>query len=357
LTPQPSNGQGNEHAAGLACAAAAGLCWGLIFLVPLLLPDYPAALLAAGRYTAFGLVACVLAWPARHALRQLHRTDWIEAIQLSAVGNIVYYSCVAAAVQLADGPLTAVIIGTLPVSIALVANASHQELPWRRLLPALGVIGAGIALVGHEALGLAVGHAPQITFETRQPESSAFSGPMRTVAGATLAFFAVGCWTRYAISNARWMKRHPHVSAATWTTAQGLMTLPLALITWAAVTCLSANFTTGDQGSSSTSAWLGPQPGAFVLWMLALGLFASWLGTQLWSIASRRLSVPLMGQLIVFETLSGLGYVYVWRGAWPDLWVSLGVGLLVGGVALAVRSAYGHPEGTNGVNTRTESLS
>jgi drug/metabolite transporter (DMT)-like permease len=48
-----------------------------------------------------------------------------------------------------------------------------------------------------------------------------------------------------------------------------------------------------------------------------------------------------MGQLIVFETLSGLAYIYIWRGQWPDVWVSLGIGLLVGGVALAVRSAYG----------------
>ena len=140
------------------------------------------------------------------------------------------------------------------------------------------------------------------------------------------------------------MKRHPQVSAATWTTAQGLMTLPLALVTWAAVTCLGAGFTSGDHGGSSAGSVLGPQPVTFVLWMLALGLFASWLGTQLWSIASRRLSVPLMGQLIVFETLSGLAYIYIWRGQWPDVWVSLGIGLLVGGVALAVRSAYGRTD-------------
>ena len=344
MTPHPDAGSAIGQASGFACAAAAGLCWGLIFLVPLLLPEYPAALLAAGRYTAFGLVACVLAWPARHTLLQLARTDWIEAVQLSAVGNIVYYSCVAAAVQLADGPLPTVIIGTLPVSIALVANASHRELPWRRLLPALGLIGTGIALVGHEVLRQALDHAINGSLQARTDASSRLSEPMRTAAGAALAFLAVGCWTRYAISNARWMKRHPHVSAATWTTAQGLMTLPLALLTWVAVASFGTGLTTTDQGTSMPLALLGPQPVKFMLWMLVLGLFASWLGTQLWSIASRRLSVPLMGQLIVFETLSGLAYVYAWRGQWPDGWVNLGIGLLVGGVALAVRSAYGQSE-------------
>ena len=34
--------------AGVLFALAAGLMWGLVFIAPLLLPDYPAALLAAG---------------------------------------------------------------------------------------------------------------------------------------------------------------------------------------------------------------------------------------------------------------------------------------------------------------------
>ena len=42
---------------GIACALAAGLLWGLVFIVPVLLPDYSAAQLSAGRYLAFGLVA------------------------------------------------------------------------------------------------------------------------------------------------------------------------------------------------------------------------------------------------------------------------------------------------------------
>src|SRR5262249_58143719 len=42
---------------GLACALSAGLMWGLVFVAPLLLPEYPAPLLAVGRYLAFGLIA------------------------------------------------------------------------------------------------------------------------------------------------------------------------------------------------------------------------------------------------------------------------------------------------------------
>ena len=107
---------------GSLFALAAGLMWGLVFVGPLLLPEYPAAVQSFGRYLAFGLIALPLAWLDRHALRQLTRADWIEALKLAAVGNIVYYLFLASAIQRAGGPLPTVIIGTLPVVIAIVSN-------------------------------------------------------------------------------------------------------------------------------------------------------------------------------------------------------------------------------------------
>lgn len=47
---------------GVVFALAAGLMWGLIFVGPLLVPDYPAALQSTGRYLAFGLITLPLAW-------------------------------------------------------------------------------------------------------------------------------------------------------------------------------------------------------------------------------------------------------------------------------------------------------
>ena len=46
---------------GVLYALAAGLMWGLVFVAPLLLPEYPPALLSVGRYLAFGLIALPLA--------------------------------------------------------------------------------------------------------------------------------------------------------------------------------------------------------------------------------------------------------------------------------------------------------
>ena len=67
------------------------------------------------------------------------------------MGNLLYYLCLAAAIQRAGAPLPTMIIGTLPVVIAVVSNRRDAQrdgrLPWRRLAPSLVLICIGIALV------------------------------------------------------------------------------------------------------------------------------------------------------------------------------------------------------------------
>ena len=76
---------------GVLFALAAGLMWGLVFVGPLMLADYPAVMLSFGRYLAFGLIALPLAWLDRANLKQLSRADWLEALKLALVGNVVYW--------------------------------------------------------------------------------------------------------------------------------------------------------------------------------------------------------------------------------------------------------------------------
>ena len=109
-------------APGVVFALAAGLMWGLVFVGPLLLPEYPATLQSFGRYLAFGLIALPLAWFDRARQKQLARADWVEAMKLALVGNIVYYLFLASSIQRAGGPLPTMIIGTLPVVIAVTSK-------------------------------------------------------------------------------------------------------------------------------------------------------------------------------------------------------------------------------------------
>lgn len=370
---------------GTLFALAAGLMWGLVFVAPLLLPEYPAALLSFGRYLAFGLICVPLAWLDRARLAQLRRADWIEATKLAIVGNLVYYLLLASSIQRAGGALPTMIIGTLPVVIAISSNLrDHQRdgrLPWLRLAPSLLLIGAGIALVNHAELALL------------RADPQADLG--RYASGALLALGALACWTWYPLRNADWLRanvgapgatvaasgatgsqartdakangntntntntnadavadaktngntdadanvdsasmprpRGGERSSSTWATAQGLATLPLALagcLGWWAWSAASAD---------PFPLPLGPRPAAFVALALTLGLFASWLGTLCWNQASQRLPTALVGQLIVFETLSALSYAFVLRGHIPEPPTLAGIALLVGGVLWALR--------------------
>ena len=307
---------------GTLFALAAGLMWGLVFVAPLLLPDYPAALLSFGRYLAFGLIALPIAALDRARLAQLTQADWLEALKLSCVGNLLYYLCLAAAIQRAGGPLPTMIIGTLPVVIAITSNLRDAKrdgrLRWRQLAPSLALIGAGIALVN------------QVELAHLRADVHADIG--RYVLGALLAVGALVCWTWYPIRNADWLREHPGRSPRSWATAQGIATLPLALAGtlgfWA----------WNDASGQAFSMPFGPTPGLFVGLMLAIGLLASWLGTLCWNEASQRLPTTLVGQLIVFETLSALAYAFVLRGEWPAPATLAGIVLLVAGVVWALRA-------------------
>jgi len=306
---------------GTLFALAAGLMWGLVFVAPLLLPEYPAALQSFGRYLAFGLIALPLAWLDRRRLAQLTRADWVEALKLALIGNIVYYLFLASAIQRAGGPLPTMIIGTLPVVIAISSNLrDHRRdgrLPWRRLMPSLVLIAAGIALVNHVEIG-----------HLRQDPAADIP---RYALGALLAVGAVACWTWYPLRNADWLRAHQGRSPGTWATAQGIATLPLALLGYAAWWAWSA------ASGSDFAMPFGPRSHFFVGLMFAVGLFASWLGTLCWNEASQRLPTTLVGQLIVFETLAALLYAFLLRAQMPAVVTLTGIALLVAGVLWALR--------------------
>ena len=303
---------------GTLFALAAGLMWGLVFIAPTLLGEYPPALLTVGRYLAFGLIALPLAWWDRARLAELERADWIEALKLAAVGNMLYYLCLSAAIQRAGGPLPTMLIGTLPVVIAVTANlrtgSGEARLPWRRMLPSLLLIAAGLLCVNHaETAALAPG-----------------TDLGRYASGALLAVAAVVCWTWYPIRNAEWLRAHADRSPRAWATAQGLATLPLAAIGFVLLWAWSA------ASGSAFEMPFGPRPGLFIALMLAIGLLASWLGTLCWNEASQRLPPALAGQLIVFETLAALAYAFVLRGRVPVWLIGVGVVLLMAGVMRAL---------------------
>lgn len=310
---------------GLSCALGAGLLWGLVFVAPLMLGDYPGLVLSFGRYIGFGLIALVPAYFDRRRIALLSKADWIAALKLALVGNILYYAALATGIQLADAPLPTMMIGTLPVVISICSNWApghpSEAVAWRRLVPSLLIIFTGLMLVNASELGHLDGRRSTSEYAL----------------GCFITLGALAAWTWYPIMNARHMKRNPHIASSTWATVQGLATLPLALIGFIAY---------GVYASLRPGVYdypLGPRPWPFIALMLTIGLCCSWLGTMLWNKASQRLPTSLAGQLIVFETLSALLYAFLWRGAAPSLLVIAGVVLLCIGVTLGLRAFHKAP--------------
>jgi drug/metabolite transporter (DMT)-like permease len=216
--------------------------------------------------------------------------------------------------------LPAMLIGTLPVVIAVCSNWSpghpSEAVAWKRLAPSLIIILLGLLLVN--------------VSELEHLDAGRSFGDY--AAGCIIAIGAVAAWTWYPIMNARYMKAHPHIGSSTWATAQGLTTLPLALGGYLAYGAYDA----ATNGSFDYP--LGARPSAFIGVMLILGLCASWLATVLWNRASQRLPTSLAAQLIVFETLAALLYAFLWRGSVPPPQILIGAALLCIGVGFGMRT-------------------
>ena len=305
---------------GVLYALLAGLMWGLIFVGPLIVPEYPAVLQSMGRYLALGLIALPIAWLGRVRLRQLTRKDWVTALALTMMGNLIYYVCLASAIQRTGAPVSTMIIGTLPVVIPVFANLLYSQrdgkLSWWRLSPALVLIGIGLLCVNISELNQGL------------PD---FSG-WRYGSGIALALISVVCWAWYALRNARWLRENPDKHPMMWATAQALVTLPVSLLGYIAA-CLWLNGQTPDFALP-----FGPRPAVFITLMLAIAVLCSWVGALCWNIASQRLPTVILGPLIVFETLAGLVYTFILRKEFPPLLTVSGIALLIVGVVIAVRA-------------------
>jgi drug/metabolite transporter (DMT)-like permease len=305
----------SDRTRGILWALAAGLCWGGAFIAPLVLQGYSAFEITAGRFTGSGLFSVLMlcvGWISGQNRGLGRPSIWLTAFLLALAGNFIYFAAVTAGVQRANAAIVTLIIGTLPIAIPLVAQVSDGSFAWRKTLLPSVLIFAGL-------LGVHFG----------AHTSSADGGyDVRYVTGLGLAVIALVSWTIFAIANARVMKTLPGLSAASWSSLQGVVLLPLVLPILA-VTIMAGATHGGGGDRAPLTTFLGVS--------IALGIVTSWMAIWCWNRASQLLPQALAGQLLVFETIASLCYVYLWYGTWPPVLVVAGAALLIGGVILGIR--------------------
>ncbi|KUM41907.1 DMT family transporter [Pseudomonas sp. EpS/L25] len=293
-------------AGGVGYGVAAGLCWGVIFLAPALVPDLSGAQFAVLRFLCYGGVSLVLLVPRWQRLRsQLTRVDGRRLFWLSLIGNLGYYALVGAGVQQAGVAATTLIVGLIPLLVALAGRADAGAVGFTRLWPSLGCALLGVGLISYEALTVtALGAQPALG--------------LLCAGGALLA------WSWFAVVNTRHLGK-TLVGSHDWALLLGGMSGLQAL--------LAAPFLLGPELLVRTpQAWVQP-----LLVAAGVALLASVVGGFCWNQASRRLPLTLSGQAIVIETLSSLLYGFLWQWRWPTLLEALAIGLLIMGVLWCLR--------------------
>jgi drug/metabolite transporter (DMT)-like permease len=323
-------GRPGRGVAALAAGISGALIWGSAFAVPVLLGGWNPVIVTLGRYLVYGLLSALLLVLGGRDLRRVLRQHWRAALFFAVSGNVGYYLLLVISIKAAGAPLTDMVIGAIPVVVAVTGNLlapagpagspagpagspAGSRAPWQRLALPLIVITAGLALVS--ALEISGVHA----YLTVSPAEKA--------AGLLAAAGAVVLWTWYALANARFLARHDTVSPAGWSTAVGVATGAVALGGLPAAALA---------GQLTVPPGAHPGPAALVAGIVFLGVVVSWVGTMQWNLASSRLSPALAGLLVNLETVSGFGYVYAVSHQWPPAGQLAGLALVMAGVTLTI---------------------
>lgn len=305
---------------GVACGLGAGALWGLVFLAPKIAPQASPLLLSAGRYLAYGLIAAAMLAPRWGRVKgEINGPAWRGLVWLSLTGNIVYYLFLVVSVHFAGVAASALIVGMVPVAVAVWGLREADAPPLSRSLPPILLAILAVGLIGWETFQSGgAGHGGA-------GSAGASSSLGQTLIGLGCAVAALVSWSIFAIGNSRWMSRMPQVSAHDWSLLSGVVTGALALVL-AVPAVLMGLPTDGDQWARLVGVSLG------------VALLASILGNALWNQASRLLPLSMLGQMIVFETVFAFFYGFLWEGRGPTVLEIVAIGLMIVSVVWCVRA-------------------
>ncbi|MET4683482.1 DMT family transporter [Brevundimonas faecalis] len=296
---------------GVASGMAAGALWGLVFLAPKVAPEASPMMLTAGRYLAYGLIAALLIAPRwRRVVAALDWKAWRALIWLSLAGNIVYFVFLVVGVHFAGVGASALIVGMVPVVVALWGLKDKDSPPLTRVAPPIVVAALAVGLIGWESLSQGSGGE---------------HGGVQTLIGLACALAALLSWSAFAVGNSRWMVRLPAVTPHEWSLLTGVVTGGLALLL-----AVPAVLT---MGPSSGEAWM-----RLIGVSLGVAVFASIIGNAFWNQASRLLPLTMLGQMIVSETLFAFLYGFLWEGRGPTVIEVIAMILMVVSVIWCVRA-------------------
>ncbi|WP_318199344.1 DMT family transporter [Streptomyces sp. SCL15-4] len=263
----------------VAAALTAALLWAFAFVAPAAVRPASELLLVTGRYSLFGLCGLYVLCRGRHKLKLMPLRRILFGLYIGFVGYFVFYICVSYSATTGSGFITAVVVGSSPITIAVAGNFAEKRMSWGELVAPVVLILTGITLLSVSDLieGKSAGTATD------------------SVVGIALALGAMLTWSYFVVRNAqsqRTWERKPDPTIWAALVAMGAGGASMVLLPFAIATTPEATFA----------------PYALfkiIAWCVFLGVIGSWWGTYIWVKAAQGIPVPLVGPLLATETIFG----------------------------------------------------
>lgn len=302
----------NPFLLGILLMIATCAVWGLAFVAPIALPNATAVEVTLGRTFAYGLVSLLL-FDVRRAVRLPPRVLG-RALVYAMAGNVLYYVLLVVGIKWAGASMGVLIIGMAPVTVT-VAGRLRQ----------------GIGALRPIAFPLALFFAGVVLANTAKTD---FSGAASGLAplGMLAIFSALVMWTWYAVVNARFLQETRLVTAREWSSVVGLVSLAAAIVALPIAWATGLARTPGEIPENELAM--------LALWSVLLGGGSTWLGTVLFNMASKVLDLTILGQMIIFEAVFGMLYVFIAVGQVPTAQEFAGISLALFAVWLSIRRLY-----------------
>lgn len=280
--------------------------WGLTFVAPRAVDPFSTWDLTVARYGIFGAASVLFMLHPRFRPTGIAVHRLVIGLLLGAC-YVAFFIGASYGVTLAGAAIPPLVIGTMPVLLAIIGNWRDRSVPWRSLLFPMLLIVVGMLVVN-----VAVLQASNVHDRTA------------VILGTFASAGALLVWITYGYVNAAVMRALDAPDSLRWTGVQGMGAALASMLLLPLVSF-------GDGSRISQAAFAN-----FALWALLLGLAGSWLATFFWVIASQRLPLALAAQLIVAETIFGLLYGFLFEGRWPTTAEWMGASIQIAGVAAAI---------------------
>lgn len=301
---------------GMIYGLLAGALWGVTFVIPKLVPEASSLLISLIRYSAFGLISILTLVYHRTSLGPyLKSKHLLMSCLLALLSNSLYYILVVIGIRLVGVPFGSLVVGLVPLTLILFGSKGKLS---RAVRESCVLIGIGLLCLNYQV------------FTTDNDSGVSIGGKLL---GIFLVFLCLGMWTAYGVLNSNYLKAHPEIKGSVWTSLIGVMSFFTMLLILGVGLSIGIN-PLDEWGGLHSEIQL-----RLLFWCLTSGMLATWVAYTLWNKASQVLSTSLLGQLVVFETITAIFYDHLIERAWPDLAIIVAMIFIVGGVFRGIRGS------------------